>query len=221
MTPAGRLGAVIREPEVLERSQVVDPGLLIESATEEVHAARRRHRREVVERTRLRRLVERVDSAIELCEETHLQGIKEVPPDVAERAHKVFVFARGAVRKTGDVDAMSTVGDALARRQVKITEVMDILWTIQEVVFDLMLPWRTQLPEDVEPEGDEASLGGFLERVPPPPLDGTEPARYGVGLRSSLGHALKCAPSLRCSPPCLALASVPSTSALRRRAVDL
>src|ERR1700684_3138168 len=110
MTPAGRLDNVIREPEVLERSQVVDPGLLIESATEEVHAARRRHRR-----------------------------------DVAERAQKVFVFARGAVRKTGDVDALSTVETALARRQVKITEVMDILWTIQEVVFDLMLPWRTQL----------------------------------------------------------------------------
>ena len=91
----------------------------------------------------LRRLVERVDSAIELCEETHLQGIKEVPPDVAERARKVFVFAKGAVRKTGDVDAMSAVETALARRQVKITEVMDILWTIQEVVFDLMLPWRT------------------------------------------------------------------------------
>ena len=161
MTAAGRLNDVIREPVVLERSQVVDPGLLIGSATEEVHAARRRHRREVVERTRLRRLVERVDSAIELCEETHLQGIKEVPPDVAERAHKVFVFARGAVRKTGDVDAMSTVEASLARRQVKITEVMDILWTIQEVVFDLMLPWRTQLPEDVEPEGDEASLVGF------------------------------------------------------------
>src|ERR1700730_7911263 len=153
MTRAGRLDNVIRQPEVLDRSQVVDPGLLIESATEEVHAARRRHRREVVERTRLRRLVERVDSAIELCEETHLQGIKEVPPDVAERARKVFVFARGAVRKTGESEALTAVDEALARRQVKITEVMDILWTIQEIVFDLMLPWRTELPEDVEPEG--------------------------------------------------------------------
>jgi hypothetical protein len=56
---------------------------------------------------------------------------------------------------------MSTVEASLARRQVKITEVMDILWTIQEVVFDLMLPWRTQLPEDVEPDGDETSLVGF------------------------------------------------------------
>src|SRR4029077_13660180 len=108
-TRAGTLGAVIREPVVLERSQVVDPGLLIESATAEVHAARRRHRREIVESTHLRRLVERVDSAIELCEETHLQGIKEVPPDVAQRARKVFAFARTAVRKTDNAEAVVAV----------------------------------------------------------------------------------------------------------------
>jgi hypothetical protein len=153
---------MISEPLTDEDRQAADPGLLIESATREVHAARQRHRREVVERTRLRRLVERVDSAIELCEETHLQGIKEVPPDVATRARKVFTFARGAVRKTDSVEAMNAVEEALARRQVKITEVMDILWTIQEIVFDLMLPWRTELPEDVEVEGDEMVIGpGF------------------------------------------------------------
>ena len=152
---------MIRQPVVEALESVADPGLLIESATREVHDARRQHRREIVERTRLRRLVERVDGAIELCEETHLQGIKEVPPDVAERAHKVFVFARGAVRKTDDAEAMAAVDEALERRQIKITEVMDILWTIQEIVFDLMLPWRTQLPEDVEPEGDDVSLAGF------------------------------------------------------------
>jgi hypothetical protein len=144
--------------------QETDPGLLIESATREVHAARQRHRHEVVERTRLRRLVERVDSAIELCEETHLQGIKEVPPDVAERAHKVFTFARGAVRKTNNAEAMAAVDEVLARRQLKITEVMDILWTIQEVVFDLMLPWRTELPEDVEVEGDEVAFNSSFWR---------------------------------------------------------
>src|SRR5438105_7834039 len=152
---------MISEPITEADREGADPGLLIESATREVHAARQRHRREIVERTRLRRLVERVDSAIELCEETHLQGIKEVPPDVAERARKVFVFARGAVRKTGENEALSAVDEALARRQVKITEVMDILWTVQEIVFDLMLPWRTELPEDVESEGDDFSLAGF------------------------------------------------------------
>ncbi len=149
-------------PQSVADPQTADPGLLIESATAEVHAARRRHRREIVESTRLRRLVERVDSAIELCEETHLQGIKEVPPDVALRARKVFTFARTAVRKTDNAEAVAEVEEALARRQVKITEVMDILWTIQEIVFDLMLPWRTELPEDVEIDGDEMALGpGF------------------------------------------------------------
>jgi hypothetical protein len=126
--------------------------LLIENATQEVHAARQRHHLEVVERTRLRRLVERVDSAIELCEETHLQGIKEVPPDVAERVQRVFTFARKAIRLTGDECAQRQVEETLNRRQLKITEIMDMLWTIQEIVFDLMLPWRTDLPDDVELE---------------------------------------------------------------------
>jgi len=128
--------------------------VLIENATKAVNAARQRHNIELVERTRLRRLVERIDGAIEACEETHLQGIKEVPEDLALTVGHVLKFARRAVRLTGDVDAMARIDDFLGRRQAKITEVMDILWSIQETIFDLMLPWRTQLPEDVEPQGD-------------------------------------------------------------------
>jgi hypothetical protein len=127
--------------------------LLIENATQEVHDARQRHHQEMVERTRLRRLVERVDEVISACEEIHLQSIKETPADLKSRAEDVFSFARSAVSKTGDRVALATVEEAINRRQVKITEIMDILWTIQEIVFDLMLPWRTELPEDVEPEG--------------------------------------------------------------------
>jgi hypothetical protein len=127
--------------------------LLIENATQEVHDARKRHHREMVERTRLRRLVERVDEVISACEEIHLQGIKETPVDLKSRAEDVFSFARSAVSKTGDRVALAAVEEAINRRQIKITEIMDILWTVQEVVFDLMLPWRTELPEDVEPEG--------------------------------------------------------------------
>ena len=133
--------------------------MLIEDATEEVHRARQRHHLEVVERTRLRRLVEKVDAAIELCEETHLQGIKEVPPDIAVRAQRVFAFARKAVRLSGDEAARQQVEETLARRHNKITEVMDMLWTIQEIVFDLMLPWRTELPEDVEMDDDDPRSG--------------------------------------------------------------
>ena len=125
----------------------------IENATAEVHAARQRHRRELAERSRLRRLVERVDSVIEACEETHLQGLKEVPPDLAESAGRVLVVARRVVRLSGDSEAIGAVAEVSARPQQRITDVMDILWTIQEIVFDLMLPWRTELPEDVEIAG--------------------------------------------------------------------
>jgi hypothetical protein len=132
--------------------------LLIANATDAVHEARRRHRRELAERTRLRRLIERVDIVIEACEEAHLQGFKESPPDLAEAATKVFASARRCVRLTGVEEALSVVRDVCARPRPKITDTMDGLWTVQEVIFDLMLPWRTQLPEDVELIGPPAGL---------------------------------------------------------------
>jgi hypothetical protein len=114
----------------------------IETATAELHRARLRHQHELAERTRFRRLVERVDGAIETCEETHLQGIKEAPRDLAELSREVLAEAVEVVRTSGDEDAVRAVTEQMARRQVKVTEIMDVLWTVQEVVFDLMLPWR-------------------------------------------------------------------------------
>jgi hypothetical protein len=127
--------------------------MLIENATAELHRARLRHQRDLAERTRFRRLVERVDEVIEMCEETHLQGIKEAPRDLAELAGDLLRTAVEVVQGADDEKALRTVTDAVARRQLKVTEIMDILWTVQEVVFDLMLPWRAQLPEDVEVAG--------------------------------------------------------------------
>jgi hypothetical protein len=95
-------------------------------------------------------LITRIDELIESCEETHLQGIKEVPEDLRAKADPVFTFARRAVRLSGNEGAVRAVMECTARRQTKITEVMDAMWSIQEVVFDLMLPWRPELPEDVE-----------------------------------------------------------------------
>jgi hypothetical protein len=126
------------------------PEVLIADATDAVHSARRRHRRELADRTRLRRLIERVDTVILACEEAHLQGLKECPPDLAERAGRVFASARRCVRLTGDEAATSMIREVCSRPRPKITDTMDCLWTVQEVVFDLMLPWRTELPDDVE-----------------------------------------------------------------------
>jgi len=124
--------------------------MLIENATAELHRARLRHQRELAERTRFRRLVDCVDEVIEACEETHLQGIKEAPRDLAQQSGELLQLAVGVVQGADDEEALRVVTDAMARRQVKVTEIMDVLWTVQEVVFDLMLPWRSELPEDVE-----------------------------------------------------------------------
>ena len=94
--------------------------------------------------------MERVDIVIEACEEAHLQGLKECPTDLADAAARVFTIARRCVRLTGHDAATQTVREVSARPRPRITDTMDALWTVQEVVFDLMLPWRTQLPDDVE-----------------------------------------------------------------------
>ncbi|MGC8460633.1 MAG: hypothetical protein ACP5OR_02130 [Candidatus Dormibacteria bacterium] len=124
--------------------------MLIERATAEVHASRRQHCVDMVERTRLRRLVERVDKVIEECEEAHLQGLKEVNPEIEARATRIFTFAQKAIARTGNDEATQAVREVLARKHVKITDIMDILWEIQEIAFNVMLPWRSELPEDVD-----------------------------------------------------------------------
>lgn len=127
--------------------------MLIQNATAEVHAARRLHQREIAERHRFRRLVGEIDLLIESCEETHLQGIKECPPDLKGQAAELLGRAARIVDRSGNLDAVVVVEEQTARNTRKVTEVMDMLWTVQEVAFDLMLPWRSGLPEDIELPG--------------------------------------------------------------------
>lgn len=125
--------------------------VLIKTATTEVHAARHRHRRDMLERGRLRRVIEGIDRIIAECEEAHLQGIKEVPYEIMGKTTRIYTMTRRAVKLTGHSQTLDQIMEIEQRRQIKITEVMDCLWSIQEVVFDLMLPWRTDLPEDIDP----------------------------------------------------------------------
>jgi len=127
--------------------------MLIHEATAEVHRARRRHQRELAERNRYRRLVQSVDRLVEICEETHLQHVKECPAELKVDALELLHAARHAVTRSGDPEAVAAVDEQCTRSVRKVTEVMDSLWIVQEVLFDLMLPWRGELPEDVEGPG--------------------------------------------------------------------
>jgi hypothetical protein len=124
--------------------------LLIENATAELIAARRRDLRERAERQRLHRLVQEIDKVIQTCEETHLQRIKQITPAIADMYARVLERARAEVDETGDFEALHAM-EAIARIQPRrIVHIMDAMWAVQEVLFDLMQPSRTRLPEDID-----------------------------------------------------------------------
>ena len=123
---------------------------MIQNATTELHTARRRDRRDREERLRLRRLVEEIDHVIQTCEETHLQRVKQVTPAIAEMHTRVLARAREDVGALGEFEALRAL-EGIARIQPRrIVHVMDAMWAVQEVLFDLMQPHRTRLPEDTE-----------------------------------------------------------------------
>ncbi len=122
--------------------------MLIENATAELHAARRQDLRDRQESQRLRRLVMDIDRVIQTCEETHLQRVKQITPAIAEMYTRVLARAREDVGALGEFEALRTV-EGIARMQPRrIVHVMDAMWAVQEVLFDLMQPHRSRLPED-------------------------------------------------------------------------
>jgi len=124
--------------------------LLIETATAELHAARRRDLRERAERRRLQRLVGEIDQVIQTCEETHLQRIKQITPAIADMYARSLGHARELVADLGDAEAERTVESIVHLQPRRIVHVMDAMWGVQEVLFDLMQPSRQRLPEDIE-----------------------------------------------------------------------
>ena len=124
--------------------------MLIENATAELHAARRQDLRDREDRQRLRRLVADIDRVIQTCEETHLQRVKQVTPAIARAYQDVLGQAREDVAALGEFEALRAL-EGIARMQTRrIVHVMDAMWAVQEVLFDLMQPHRTRLPEDHE-----------------------------------------------------------------------
>ena len=135
--------------------------MLIENATADLIAARRQDLRDREERQRLRRLVGEIDRVIQTCEETHLQRIKQITPAIAEAYAGVLARAREDVGALGEFEALRTL-EGIARIQPRrIVHVMDAMWAVQEVLFDLMQPHRTRLPEDTEDHELHAQPGSW------------------------------------------------------------
>ena len=124
--------------------------MLIENATAELHAARRQDLRDRADRQRLRRLVLDIDRVIQTCEETHLERIKQITPVIAEAHTRMLARARQDASDLGEWDALRQI-ESIARIQPRrIVHVMDAMWAVQEVLFDLMQPHRTRLPQEID-----------------------------------------------------------------------
>jgi hypothetical protein len=130
--------------------------LLIENATAELHAARRQDLRDRAERQRLHCLVQDIDRVIQTCEETHLQRIKQITPAIAGMYSGVLERTREEVSETGDFEAIRAVEGISRIQPRRIVHIMDAMWAVQEVLFDLMQPSRQRLPEDIEDASAQA-----------------------------------------------------------------
>jgi hypothetical protein len=116
----------------------------------EIAGERRRRRREALDRTCYRRLVQRMDAVIVLCEHAHMNGLKETPTRLWAACAAVLDDTAEVVGDAGDEDAVRTVRAQVGRPRPMITDVMDAIWISQEVVFDLMLPWRRALGDGAD-----------------------------------------------------------------------
>jgi hypothetical protein len=131
--------------------------LLIENATAELHAARRQDLRDRAERRHRHQLVSEIDRVIQTCEETHLQRIKQITPAIADMYAQALDHAREDVAASGDLEAQRSI-ESIARIQPRrIVHIMDAMWAVQEVLFDLMQPSRQRLPEDIEDPQQQGS----------------------------------------------------------------
>jgi hypothetical protein len=102
----------------------------LELATRDMHAATEGARRVAAPRLRLRALVGRVDVAIGACERAHLAGRKRVTPELLEHAVDVYREAREAM----------PLARVVHRAPQRIDHLMESLWAVQALVFELLQP---------------------------------------------------------------------------------
>jgi hypothetical protein len=168
-------------------ARAVRPGLLT-MTTRQIAAARRRDAEDRADRTRLEVLVDRLDGVIEACERAHLDDLVDAPAGLAAHARAAIAAATAVLTAAGEEGLAEDVAlnvASWARGRVRIADVMDVVWEVQDGVLDLLVPARRELPDDVP---DEWSVTPSPPASRPPALSrrpvtsetaATEAAAYG------------------------------------------
>ena len=152
------------------RTRAVRPGRLT-MTTRQIAATRGRDAEERAERTRLEVLVHRLDAVIDACERAHLADLGDAPPMLAAQARGAIAAATAVLTAAGD----GVAGNVTVRVHagMRITEVMDAVWEVQDAVLDLLVPARRELPDAVQ-------VDAAVTPVPSPPRPGAQPRRAAV-----------------------------------------
>jgi hypothetical protein len=153
--------------DVMARAHAVRPGRLT-LTTRQIAAARRRDAERRAERARLEVLVHRLDAVIDACERAHLADLGDAPPTLAAQARGAIAAATAVLTAAGD----GVAGNVTVRVHagMRITEVMDAVWEVQDAVLDLLVPARRELPDAVQ-------VDAAVTPVPSPPRPGAQPRR--------------------------------------------
>jgi hypothetical protein len=113
----------------------------LELLRSDIEASARDAREAAEPRRRLRALVHRIDLLVAACERRHLERRSTVDAELAAEAD-------GVLREIAEMlPGAGAGGDVPAHTD----QLMDLLWTLQERVFDALTPWRRTLAEDEEP----------------------------------------------------------------------
>lgn len=122
----------------------------IRRVTDEIETDRRLRQRDAAEQGRIRCLVDRLDKIILACERAHLRNLRETPPGLSVACGAALHEAVTLVGMSAGDDAAQVVRTQMIRHRARITDVMDAVWMTQDVLFDLLIPGRRDLPDDVE-----------------------------------------------------------------------
>jgi hypothetical protein len=113
----------------------------LELLRSDIEASARDAREAGEPRRRLRTLVHRIDMLVAACERRHLEQRSIVDAGLAAEVDAVL-------HEIGEILPAAGAGGDLPDHT---DELMDLLWTLQEQVFDALTPWRRTLGEDDQP----------------------------------------------------------------------
>jgi hypothetical protein len=158
------------------RTAPVCPGAhgRLTALTAHLDRERRQQAAEQTERRRIEAAVQLLDEAIEACETEHLDGEKEATPELVRQARAAVTAATTATCRVADPAPIISQDARLSRTGLLITDVMDVVWEVVDILLDLLVPGRSATSDALGPDTPLSAAPAPSRR-----LDGAAPARQG------------------------------------------